>query len=205
MTLLSPLFLSPCLLLFLFSMCSRNAFLHRDHGCVQIINLDVYKKHHWQLNISLSQDDVPSCLKTPTVVPVPKVCCVQTLRRPTCGTHLHPDWVEKKLVLQRVRDNIPDSLDPHPYAFRTSRSIEDLCHFHCHPLSLHTPWKPSNTVLAMKKRNPLSLNTSLCNWTLDFHSSQNGSDSVQHSRVFYVSAPRRSYVWQPWCCQMINK
>lgn len=150
MTLLSPLFLSPCLLLFLFSMCSRNAFLHRDHGCVQIINLDVYKKHHWQLNISLSQDDVPSCLKTPTVVPVPKVCCVQTLRRPTCGTDLHPDWVEKKLVLKRIRDNIPDSLDPHPYAFRTSRSIEDLCHIHCHPLSLHTPWKPSNTIPPMK-------------------------------------------------------
>ncbi len=62
-------------------------------------------------NISLSQESVPTCFKTATIVPVPKKSAVSSLNdyHPVALTSI---MCFEKLVLQHIKNNIPGSLDP---------------------------------------------------------------------------------------------
>ncbi len=81
-----------------------------------------------------------------------------------------------------LKDNIPASLDPHQFAFRTNSSTEDAISSALHSVLTHlenniyirmlfvdscpTP----NTISPIKliKLSTLSMSTTLCNWILDF-------------------------------------
>ncbi len=136
-------------------------------------------------NISLSQESVPTCFKTPTIVPVPKKSAVSSLNNyhPVALTSILMKCFEK-LVLQHIKNNIPDSLEPHQFAFRISRSTEDAITSALHSVFTHLENNNTyirmlfvdfssafNTISPMKligKLSTLGLSTTLCNWILDF-------------------------------------
>ncbi len=77
-------------------------------------------------NISLSQENVPTCLKTAIIVPVLKKLAASSLNdcHPVALTSILMKCFEE-LILQHIKNNIPASLDPHQFAFRTNRFTED--------------------------------------------------------------------------------
>ncbi|KAK3523195.1 hypothetical protein QTP86_021749, partial [Hemibagrus guttatus] len=99
-------------------------------------------------NISLSSAVVPTCLKTTTIVPLLKKSTV------SCLINYHPFALTpimmkcfERLVMRHIKTQLPPSLDPLQFAY------------------------PFNTVIPqhlIEKLKLLDLNTSLCNWILDF-------------------------------------
>lgn len=80
-------------------------------------------------NISLSQAVVPVCLKTSTIIPVPKSAAVKSMNekkknRPVALTPLTMKRLEC-LVMVHVRNNNDINVDPHQYAYRKNRSTLD--------------------------------------------------------------------------------
>ena len=79
------------------------------------------------------------------------------------------------LVLQHIKDNIPASLGPHQYAFRTNRTTEEAI-----STALHSVFTHLEKVLLYQdavcfvcspmkligKLNTLDLSSTLCNWIL---------------------------------------
>ncbi|KAK3518362.1 hypothetical protein QTP86_018292, partial [Hemibagrus guttatus] len=136
-------------------------------------------------NISLSSTVVPTCLKTMAIVPVPKKSTVSCLNdyRPVALTLIVMKCF-KRLVMRHIKTDLPPSLDPLHFAYCLNRSTDDaittiLC------LSLtHLDNKDTyarmlfidfssafNTIIPqhlIEKLSLLGLNTSLCNWILDF-------------------------------------
>ncbi len=121
---------------------------------------------------------IPTCFKTATIVPVPKKSAVSVALIPILMKCF------EKLVLQHIKNNIPASLDPHQFAFRTNRSTEDAISTALH--SVFTHLENNNTYIRMLfvdfssavstispmkligKLSTLGLSTTLCNWILDF-------------------------------------
>ncbi|KAK3535309.1 hypothetical protein QTP70_007661 [Hemibagrus guttatus] len=99
-------------------------------------------------NISLSSAVVPTCLKTTTIVPVPKkspVSCLNDYH----SVALTPIIMKcfKRLVMRHIKDLLPSSLDPMQFA------------------------SAFNTIIPQhltEKLSLLGINTSLCKWILDF-------------------------------------
>ncbi len=129
-------------------------------------------------NISLSQESVPTCFKTATIIPVPKKSAVSDLNdyRPVALTPILMKCFEK-LVLQHIKNNIPASPNPHQFAFRTNRSTEDSVFTHLEKSNTYIRMlfvdfsSAFNTISPMKligKLNTLGISTTLCNWILDF-------------------------------------
>ncbi|KAK2899445.1 hypothetical protein Q8A73_012574 [Channa argus] len=118
-------------------------------------------------NISLSSNVVPTCLKATTIVPVPK--------KSTCF---------ERLVMRHIKTQLPTSLDPMQFAYRPNRSTDDAISTTLHLALTHLDSKDSyvrmlfidfssafNTIIPQhltEKLSILGLNTSLCNWILDF-------------------------------------
>ncbi|XP_072771248.1 uncharacterized protein [Nerophis lumbriciformis] len=77
-------------------------------------------------NLSLAQAVIPSCLKSSTIIPVPKKSPITSLNdyRPVALTPVIMKCFER-LVLQHIKDHIPPDFDPHQFAYRANRSTED--------------------------------------------------------------------------------
>ena len=136
-------------------------------------------------NISLSQAVVPVCLKTSTIIPVPKSAAAKSMNdfRPVALTPIIMKCFEQ-LVMVHIRNNIAANVDPHQYAYRKSRSTSDAVSSVIHTALTHLEKENSyvrllfldfssafNTIIPQTLANKLlllGLTPSMCNWVLDF-------------------------------------
>ncbi|KAL0186167.1 hypothetical protein M9458_017837 [Cirrhinus mrigala] len=136
-------------------------------------------------NMSLAQAAVPRCFKTTSIVPVLKHSSPTCLNdyRPVALTPFIMKCFER-LVLTHLKDSLQSSLDPHQFAYCGNRSTEDAVSLVLHSVLTHLDNTNTyarmlfvdfssafNTVLPSKlitKLRDLDINTSLCNWTMDF-------------------------------------
>ncbi len=149
-------------------------------------------------NTSLSQAVVPTCLKSTTIIPVPKKSPVSCLNdyRPIALTPIMMKCFER-LVMQKIKNSLPNTLDPLQFAYRPNRSTDDAISSTLHLALTHLENKDSyvrmlfidfssafNTIIPQQlinKLNLLGLNNSLCNWILDFLTGRPQSVRVGHN------------------------
>ncbi len=149
-------------------------------------------------NTSLSQAVVPTCLKSTTIIPVPKKSPVSCLNdyRPIALTPIMMKCFER-LVMQKIKNSLPNTLDPLEFAYRPNRSMDDAISSTLHLALTHLENKDSyvrmlfidfslafNTIIPQQlinKLNLLGLNNSLCNWILDFLTGRPQSVRVGHN------------------------
>ncbi len=136
-------------------------------------------------NLSLCQAIVPTCLKTATIIPVPKHSNISCLNdyRPVALTPIVAKCFER-LVLKQVKSTLPANLDQHQYVYKANRSTEDAISTALHTALTHLDQKGTyvrmlfvdyssafNTIdpckLVSKLLN-LGLNGILCMWIKDF-------------------------------------
>ncbi|KAK3572709.1 hypothetical protein QTP86_006144 [Hemibagrus guttatus] len=128
---------------------------------------------------------VPTCLRSTTIVPVPKKPQVRCLNdyRPVALTPIIMKCFER-LVLPHIKASIPTDLDSHQFAYRGNSSTEDaistalhtslshLEHLNTYVRMLFVDFSSAfNTIVPHKlvdKLNNLGLTTTLCSWILDF-------------------------------------
>ncbi len=128
---------------------------------------------------------VPTCFKATTIIPVPKKSSPSCFNdyRPVALTPI-PMKCFERLVMQHIKSVLPPSLDPFQFAYRSNRSTDDAIATALHPALTHLDKKDSyvrmlfidfssafNTIIPQQlthKLVQLGLNTSLCNWLLDF-------------------------------------
>ncbi|KAK1786882.1 hypothetical protein P4O66_017263, partial [Electrophorus voltai] len=122
-------------------------------------------------NISLSCTVVPTCFKTTTIVPVPKKPTVSCLNdyRPIALTSIIMKCFER-LVMRHIKTQLPPSLD----AISTTLHLA-LTHLEKKGIYVRMLFidfsSAFNTIVSQHligKLSLLGLNTSLCNWILDF-------------------------------------
>ncbi len=136
-------------------------------------------------NISLSQAVVPTCFKATTIIPDPKKSSPSCFNdyRPVALTPILMKCFER-LVMQHIKSVLPPSLDPFQFAYRSNRSTDDAITTALHPALTHLDKTDTyvrllfidfssafNTIIPQQlihKLVQLGLNTSLCNWLLDF-------------------------------------
>ncbi len=136
-------------------------------------------------NISLSQAVVPTCFKATTIIPVPKKSSPSCFNdyRPVALTPILMKCFER-LVMQHIKSVLPPLLDPFQFAYRSNRSTDDAIATALHPALTHLDKTDTyvrllfidfssafNTIIPQQlihKLVQLGLNTSLCNWLLDF-------------------------------------
>lgn len=77
-------------------------------------------------NTSLSQAVVPVCLKTSTIIPIPKSSAVMCRNdyRPVALTPIIMKCFER-LVMAHMKETIDINVDPHQYPYRENRSASD--------------------------------------------------------------------------------
>ena len=123
---------------------------------------------------------VPTCFKKATIIPVLKKS-MSSLNdyRPVALTPILMKCFEK-LVLKHIKDNIPDRLDPHQFAYRTNRSTDDAISTVFHSVftqienndicirMLFVDFSSAFNTVSPMKLCTLGLSTTLCNWILDF-------------------------------------
>ncbi len=136
-------------------------------------------------NTSLRQAAVPSCFKSTIIIPVPKKPAPSCFNdyRPVVLTPIIMKCFER-LVMSHIKSILPPTLDPFQFAYKAKRSTEDAICSALHPALTHLDTKDSyvrmlfidfssafNTIIPQQlicKLDQLGLNTSLCNWLLDF-------------------------------------
>ena len=136
-------------------------------------------------NTSLSQAVVPTCFKEATIIPIPKKPSPSCFNdyRPVALTPIIMKCFER-LVMQHIKDLLPPTLDPFQFAYRANRSTDDAISTVLHSALTHLDTKDSyvrllfidfssafNTIIPqqlIQKLDGLGVNTSLCNWLLDF-------------------------------------
>ncbi|KAK3521021.1 hypothetical protein QTP86_018666 [Hemibagrus guttatus] len=120
------------------------------------------------VNISLSSAVITTCLKTTTIIPMPKKSPVSCLYdyRPVVLTPIIMKCFER-LIMMQIKDLLPSSLGPMQFAYRPNRSTDDAIST---SLQHHT-----------KKLSLLGINTSLCNWILDFLTGRPQSVRIRNS------------------------
>ncbi|KAI2643798.1 hypothetical protein H4Q32_029977 [Labeo rohita] len=149
-------------------------------------------------NTSLSQAVVPTCLKSTSIIPVPKKSPVSCLNdyRPIALTPIMMKCFER-LVMRNIKTSLPNTLDPLQFAYRPNRSTDDAISSTLHLALTHLENKDSyvrmlfidfssafNTIIPQQLINKLillGLNTSLCNWILDFLTGRPQSVRVGHN------------------------
>ncbi|KAL0154386.1 hypothetical protein M9458_050352 [Cirrhinus mrigala] len=103
----------------------------------------------------------------------------------------------ERLVMRNIKTSLPNTLDPLQFAYRPNRSTDDAISSTLHPALTHLENKDSyvrmlfidfssafNTIIPQQlihKLNLLGLNTSLCNWILDFLTGRPQSVRVGHN------------------------
>ncbi len=136
-------------------------------------------------NISQTQAVVPTCFKATTIIPVPKKPSPSCFNdyRPVALTPILMKCFER-LVMQHIKSVLPPSLDPFQFVYRSNRSTDDVIATALHPALTHLDKTDTyvrllfidfssafNTIIPQQlihKLVQLGLNTSLCNWLLDF-------------------------------------
>ncbi len=131
-------------------------------------------------NTSLSQAVIPTCLKSMTIIPVPKKSPVSCLNdyHPRALTPIIMKCFER-LVMHNIKTSLPNTLDPLQFAYRPIRSTDDAISSTLHLALTHLENKDSfirmlfidfssafNTIIPQQLINKLSLlglNNSLCN------------------------------------------
>ncbi len=149
-------------------------------------------------NTSLSQAVVPTCLKSTTIIPVPKKSPVSCLNdyRPIALTPIMMKCFER-LVMQKIKNSLPNTLDLLQFAYRPNHSTDDAISSTLHLALTHLENKDSyvrmlfidfssafNTIIPQQlinKLNLLGLNNSHCNWILDFLTGRPQSVRVGHN------------------------
>jgi hypothetical protein len=136
-------------------------------------------------NLSRIESVIPTCFKQTTIVPVPKEAKVTCLNdyRPVAHTLVAIKCFEK-LFMAHINTIIPETLDPLQFAYSPNRSTDDSISIELHTTLSHLDKR--NTYVRMlfinyssvfyiivptkliTKLRTLGLNTSLCNWILDF-------------------------------------
>ncbi|KAI2647723.1 hypothetical protein H4Q32_031236 [Labeo rohita] len=130
-------------------------------------------------NTSLSQAVVPTCLKSTSIIPVPKKSPVSCLNdyQPIALTPIMMKCFER-LVMRNIKTSLHNTLDPLQFAYRPTRSTDDAISSTLHLALTHLENKDSyvrmlfidfssafNTIIPQQlinKLNLLGLNTSLC-------------------------------------------
>ncbi|KAK3518527.1 hypothetical protein QTP70_001496 [Hemibagrus guttatus] len=125
------------------------------------------------------------CLKTTTIVSVPKQSTVSCLNdyRPVAVTPIVMKCFER-LVMRHIKTQLLPSLNPLQFVYRPNRSTDDAITTTLHLSLTHLDNKDTyvrmlfidftstfNTIIPqhlIEKLSLLGLNTSLCNWILDF-------------------------------------
>ncbi len=103
----------------------------------------------------------------------------------------------ERLVMQKIKTSLPNTLDPLQFAYRPNRSTDDAISTTLHLALTHQENKDSyvrmlfidfssafNTIIPQQlinKLNLLGLNNSLCNWILDFLTGRPQSVRVGHN------------------------
>ncbi len=149
-------------------------------------------------NTSLSQAVVPTCLKSTTIIPVPKKSPVSCLNeyRPMSLTPIMMKCFER-LVMHKIKTSLLNTLDPLQFAYGPNRSTDDAISSTLHLALTHLENKDSyvimlfidfssafNTIIPqhlINKLNLLGLNNSLCNWILNFLTGRPQSVCVGHN------------------------
>ncbi|KAK1801497.1 hypothetical protein P4O66_004522 [Electrophorus voltai] len=164
-------------------------------------------------NISLSCAVVPTCFKTTTIIPVPKKPTVSCLNdyRPIALTSIIMKCFER-LVMRHIKTQLPPSLDPLQFAYRCNCSTDDAISTTLHLALTHLDKKGTyirmlfidfssafNTIVPQHligKLSLLGLNTSLCNWILDFLTGRPQSvwigSSTSNTTTLSAGAPQGS-------------
>ncbi|KAK1804667.1 hypothetical protein P4O66_020056, partial [Electrophorus voltai] len=164
-------------------------------------------------NISLSCAVVPTCFKTTTIVPVPKKPTVSCLNdyRPIALTSIIMKCFER-LLMRHIKSQLLPSLDALQFAYRSNCSTDDAISTTLHLALTHLDKKGTyirmlfidfspafNTIVPQHligKLSLLGLNTSLCNWILDFLTGRPQSvwigSSTSNTTTMSTGAPQGS-------------
>ena len=148
-------------------------------------------------NLSLSQAIIPPCLKTSTIIPIPKKSAVDSLNdyRPVALTPVVMKCFER-LVSQHIRARLPPTLDPHQFAYRANRSTEDAISIALHTALSHLEHLGSyvrilfldfssafNNIIPeilVEKLSHLGLPPPICHWIKDFLSNRPQTVKLGH-------------------------
>ena len=136
-------------------------------------------------NLSMTESVIPICFKQTTIVPVlnkAKVTCLNDYH-PVALTSVAIKCFER-LVMAHINTIIPETLDPPEFAYRPTRSTDYAISIAPHTALSHLDkrntyvrmllidYSPAfNTIVPTKlinKLRTLGLNTSFCNWILDY-------------------------------------
>ncbi len=136
-------------------------------------------------NLSLAQAVIPFCLKSATIIPVPKKSPITSLNdyRPVALTPVIMKCFER-LVLQHIKDHLLPDFDPYQFAYRVNRSTEDAISVALHSALNHLEKQQSyvrmlfvdyssafNTIIPdrlITKLDTLGLPPLTCAWIKDF-------------------------------------
>jgi hypothetical protein len=159
-------------------------------------------------NLSLTESVIPTCFKQTTIVPVlknTKVTCLNDYR-PIALTSVAMKCFER-LVTAHINSILPDTLDTLQFTYRSNRSTDDAISIALHTALSHLDKRNTyvrmlfidyssalNTIVRTKlitKLRTLRLNTSLCNWILDFLTGRptGGKGRQQHVYHSVYSVP----------------
>ncbi|KAK3537580.1 hypothetical protein QTP70_015115, partial [Hemibagrus guttatus] len=89
-------------------------------------------------SISLSSAVIPTCLKTTTIIPVPKNSPVSCLNdcRPVALTPIIMKYFER-LIMMHIKNLLPPSLDSMQFVYRPNRSTDDAINITLHLALTH--------------------------------------------------------------------
>ncbi len=136
-------------------------------------------------NLSLSQATIPACLKTTTIILVPKKSHITCLND-YCPVALTPVITKclERLVLAHIRDCLPPSFDPYQFAYKANRSTEDTISLILHSVLSHLEHRDTyarmlflyfssafNTIIPdilVNKLSALGFHPVTCSWIKDF-------------------------------------
>lgn len=129
-----------------------------------------------------TQATIPACMKSSTIIPVPKKT--------------------KRLILQQIKDHLPPFLDPYQFPYRANRSAKDTFGITLHITLSHLKHKKSyvrmviidfrsavNTIIPdnmVRKLADLGRPTHTCHWIKDFLFNR---PSVSQTRFLHLHLP----------------
>lgn len=136
-------------------------------------------------NLSLTSAIIPPCLKSATIIPVPKKAATTNLNdyRPVALTPVIMKCFER-LIAQYIKSSLPSTFDPHQFAYRANRSTEDAITIALHTALNHLERQGTyvrmlfidyssafNTIIPgilIRKLTELGLSPSICTWIKNF-------------------------------------
>ncbi|TWW56579.1 hypothetical protein D4764_08G0005660 [Takifugu flavidus] len=147
-------------------------------------------------NSSLESCQVPACLKTSTIVPVPKKPRITGLNdyRPVALTSVVMKSLER-LILPHLKSITTPLLDPLQFAYRANRSVDDAVNLALHSILQHldspgtyarilfvdfsSAFNTIRPALLQDKLSQLCVPASLCRWITHFLTDRRHHQSVK--------------------------